>query len=111
MGAKAVDRLVDETNDDVYDALAEKYLNIGCSCMSPNTNRFELLDRAIDEYEVDGVVEVILQACHTYAIEAKNVKDFVKDNKKKAYISVETDYSTSDVGQLNTRMAAFVEML
>jgi benzoyl-CoA reductase/2-hydroxyglutaryl-CoA dehydratase subunit BcrC/BadD/HgdB len=111
MGAKAVEDLVDETNDDVFDALAEKYLKIGCSCMSPNDNRFKLLDRAIDDYQVDAVVDVILQACHTYAIESTQVKDFVNNKKSKPYISLETDYSTSDIGQLNTRMAAFIEML
>ncbi|HAO0652372.1 TPA: 2-hydroxyacyl-CoA dehydratase, partial [Escherichia coli] len=26
-------------------------------------------------------------------------------------IAIETDYSTSDVGQLSTRVAAFIEML
>lgn len=111
MGAKAIEDLVDEANPDVYDALAEKYLKIGCSCMSPNENRFKLLDRAMDEYQVDAVVDVVLQACHTYAIETQSVKRFVNDNKGKPYISVETDYSTADIGQLNTRMAAFIEML
>ena len=111
MGAKAIEDLVDEENPDVYEALAEKYLKIGCSCMSPNDKRFELLDRVIDEYKVDAVVDVILQACHTYAIETMNVKSFVNDNKKIPYISVETDYSTSDIGQLNTRMSAFIEMI
>ncbi len=111
MGAKAVEDLVDETTEDVYDALAEKYLKIGCSCMSPNHKRFEMLDRAIDTYQVDAVVDVILQACHTYAIETVNVKTFTNEKKDIPYMSVETDYSTSDVGQLNTRMAAFIEML
>lgn len=111
MGAKAVEDLVDESNEDIYDALAEKYLKIGCSCMSANPHRFDLLDRAINEYSADGVVEVVLQACHTYAIEATSVKSFVKDQKDRAYIAVETDYSTSDIGQLNTRMAAFIEMM
>ena len=56
-------------------------------------------------------MDVILQACHTYAIETQSVKKFVNDHKGKPYISVETDYSTADIGQLNTRMAAFIEML
>jgi len=110
MGAKAVEDLVDESNPDVYDALAEKYLKIGCSCMSPNPNRFKLLESSIEEYRVDAVVDVILQACHTYAIETHTVKSFV-NKMDKPYISIETDYSTSDIGQLNTRMAAFIEML
>ncbi len=110
MGAKAVEDLVDESQEDVYQALADKYLKIGCSCMSPNPHRFDLLDRALDDYQVDAVIEVVLQACHTYAIETTSVKRFVND-KDRPYMSVETDYSTSDVGQLNTRMAAFIEML
>ena len=63
-GAKSIDKLVDEENPDIYDALARRYLNIGCSVMTPNPNRLDLLDRLIDEYQVDGVVEMTLQACH-----------------------------------------------
>ena len=111
MGAKAIDRLVDETNEDVYAALADKYLNIGCSCMTPNPNRIDLLNRMIDEYQADGVVDVILQACHTYAVETLKIKRFVNGEKEIPYMSIETDYSQSDIGQLNTRMAAFIEML
>ncbi len=110
-GAKAIDELVDENCDDVYDALARKYLNIGCSCMTPNPNRIKLLDKMIEEYKVDAVVDVILQACHTYNVETLQIKRFVNNDKKIPYMSVETDYSTSDIGQLNTRMAAFIEML
>ena len=109
-GAKSVDELVDETGD-VYEALAKRYLNIGCSCMTPNPRRFELIDRLIDEYKVDAVVEVILQACHTYNVESYNVKKFVTEKKNIPYIGIETDYSTSDVGQISTRLSAFIEML
>ncbi|MBC3888153.1 2-hydroxyacyl-CoA dehydratase [Acetobacterium paludosum] len=110
-GAKAVEEMVDESNPDVYAALAEKYLNIGCSCMTPNPNRIKMLDRMIDEYQVDGVVDMILTACHTYNVETLSIKRFVNDKKEKSYMSIETDFSQSDVGQLNTRMAAFIEML
>lgn len=110
-GAKAVDELVDEKNPDVYDALARKYLSIGCSCMTPNPNRIKLLDKMIDEYKVDAVIDVILTACHTYNIETLSIKRFVNDKKNIPYMSVETDFSNSDIGQINTRMAAFIEML
>ena len=110
-GAKAVDEDVDEDAPDIYDALARRYLNIGCSCMTPNPNRFQLMGRLIDEYQVDAVVDVILQACHTYNVESYKIRRFVTEEKGIPYLSLETDYSTSDVGQLNTRMAAFVEML
>ena len=110
-GAKSIDKLVDEDNPDVYDALARRYLNIGCSVMTPNPNRLELLGRLIDEYRVDGVVEMILQACHTYNVESLGIRRFVNEKKGKPYISVETDYSQADIGQLNTRIAAVIEML
>ncbi|MBQ8804234.1 MAG: 2-hydroxyacyl-CoA dehydratase [Tyzzerella sp.] len=110
-GAKSIDQLVDEDNPDVYDALARRYLNIGCSVMTPNPNRLELLGRLIDEYKVDGVVEVVLQACHTYNVESFGIRRFVNEKKGIPYIAVETDYSQADIGQLNTRLTAFIEML
>lgn len=109
-GAKSVDRLIDEDTDDIYQAIADRYLAIGCSVMTPDTNRYELLDRLIDEYQVEGVVEMTLQACHTYNIEAKSIEKRVKA-KGLPYIHVETDYSQADVGQLDTRIAAFLEMI
>ncbi len=110
-GAKSVDELVDADAPDIYDALARRYLNIGCSCMTPNPNRIKLMDRLIDEYQVDAVVEVILQACHTYNVEAYNIRQFVTKTKNKPYIAIETDYSTADTGQISTRLSAFLEML
>ena len=110
-GAKSVDRLIDENDPDIYEAIARRYLNIGCSVMTPNPNRFELLNELIDEYQVEAVVEMTLQACHTYNVEAGKVGRFVREEKKIPYLHVETDYSQSDVGQLNTRIAALIEML
>ncbi len=109
-GGKAVEENVDESNPDVYDALAHKYLNIGCSCMSPNEGRMDLLRRKMEEYKVDGVVDMVLQSCHPYAIETYTVKEVVRDAGK-SYINIETDYSTTDIGQLTTRLSAFIEML
>ena len=110
-GAKSIDKLVDEENPDVYDALARRYLNIGCSVMTPNPNRLDLLGRLIDEYKADGVVEMTLQACHTYNVETLAIRRFVNEKKGIPYINVETDYSQADIGQLNTRIAAFIELL
>ena len=109
-GAKATERCVEETGD-VYDALTDKYLAIGCSCISPNDQRLKLLSEMVEEYQADGVVDVILQACHTYAVESLAIKRHVRDNHHIPYIAIETDYSTSDLGQLSTRVTAFIEML
>ncbi len=109
-GPKEKIELVDETIDPI-DAITKKYLNINCSVMTPNPNRFKALGEMIDEYKVDGVVEVILQACHTFNVESFNIKKYITKEKNKPYICIETDYSEFDTGQLNTRFNAFVEML
>lgn len=109
-GMKEIVDLVDETKEP-YEALAEKYLKIGCSCMSPNVNRLKLLSSLIDDYKVDGVIDVILQACHTYSVETFAIREFVNSEKNVPYMSVETDYSNMDTEQLKTRIAAFIEML
>ncbi|MDF7729573.1 2-hydroxyacyl-CoA dehydratase family protein, partial [Enterobacter hormaechei subsp. steigerwaltii] len=79
--------------------------------LSPNDQRLKMLSQMVEEYQVDGVVDVILQACHTYAVESLAIKRHVRQQHNIPYIAIETDYSTSDVGQLSTRVAAFIEML
>jgi len=109
-GIKEKIRLVDETKDPI-DALAEKYLSIPCSVMAPNDGRLDLISQLVDEFSVDAVIDITLQACHTYNVETHRIKKFVNEEKKIPYMNIETDYSTSDIGQLKTRMAAFIEML
>ena len=101
---------IDETKDPIT-AIAEKYLRVNCSVMSPNPGRLEALDVQIDEYQVDGVVEVLLQACHTFAIESDAVKRFVTEEKHIPYNAINTDYSAGDQAQIDTRLGAFIEML
>lgn len=108
-GAKQIDRLVKEDGDP-YEALTDHYLGIGCSVMTPNPNRLELLERLCREFKADGVVEMVLQACHTYAVETHSIRDFLKE-RNIPFLSLETDYSSGDLGQLKTRSAAFIEML
>lgn len=110
-GAKAIEENVDENAEDVYEALARKYLNIGCSVLTPNDNRIKLLGQMIDEYKADAVIDMDLQACHTYAVERLRIERFVTEEKGIPYMGLDTDYSQADVGQLSTRIAAFVEML
>lgn len=105
-GAKATERCVAEEGD-VYDALTDKYLAIGCSCISPNHQRLQLLSQMVEEYQADGVIDVILQACHTYAVESLAIKRHLRQQHDLPYMAIETDYSTADLGQLSTRVAAF----
>ena len=87
------------------------YLDIDCSVMSPNPGRLEALREMTDEYKIDGVIEVILQACHTFAVEADFVKQLVNKELGLPYLAIETDYSQSDTGQVGTRIAALLEII
>ena len=100
---------VDE-NMPVFDALAKKYLNINCSVMSPNDSRQGYIKEMIHEYQADGVVEIILQSCHTYNIEAHFIKRTV-EAEGIPYLMIETDYSKSDQGQIATRLEALLETI
>ncbi|MEG0128860.1 2-hydroxyacyl-CoA dehydratase family protein [Clostridium sp.] len=51
-----------------------------------------------------------LQACHTYAVESYSVKKVCQENSV-GFLNLETNYSSSDMGQVRTRLEAFVEML
>ncbi|GFN36848.1 double-cubane-cluster-containing anaerobic reductase [Tepidimicrobium xylanilyticum] len=109
-GYKGLDVMVDEEKDPIT-ALAEKYLSTPCSCMTPNNRRLDLIKRLVEEYSVDGVVDLTWQACHTYNIESYFVKNFVKDELNLPFLQVETDYSDSDIGQIKVRVEAFLETI
>jgi len=109
-GVKGLDLLVDEKESDPFLALARRYLQIPCSCMTPNDGRLDLLDRLINEYRVDGIVDLTLQYCHTYNIESRVIGEFVENGRGLPFLHLETDYSDSDVEQLRTRIEAFLEM-
>lgn len=101
---------VDETKDPIL-ALAEQYLSIPCSVMSPNPGRMEMLKEMIKEFSIDGVVDLTWQACHTYNIESYHVQKMVQDSFGLPFLHLETDYSESDTEQLRVRVEAFLEMI
>jgi benzoyl-CoA reductase/2-hydroxyglutaryl-CoA dehydratase subunit BcrC/BadD/HgdB len=109
-GYKAVYDQVDEEKEPLL-AIAEKYLRTPCSCMSPNTARFELVEELADEFKVDGIVDLTWQGCHTYNIESYSLKQYLQEKKHRPFLQIESDYSESDVEQLKVRIEAFLEMI
>jgi benzoyl-CoA reductase/2-hydroxyglutaryl-CoA dehydratase subunit BcrC/BadD/HgdB len=101
---------VDDTIDPVT-ALAEQYLAIPCSVMSPNPGRMEMLKEMIPAFSVDGVVDLTWQACHTYNIESFHISRLVQEDFNLPFLHIETDYSESDTEQLRVRIQAFIEMI
>jgi benzoyl-CoA reductase/2-hydroxyglutaryl-CoA dehydratase subunit BcrC/BadD/HgdB len=105
--------LVDETQTDLdgmMKAVPDRYYKIDCSCFSPNTERRENIVNLAKDYKVQGVVQNILQYCHTYNVEAKVIENTLSEMKIPS-IKIETDYSQEDTGQIQTRLEAFREIL
>ena len=102
--------MVDEDAPDILRAIAERYLKINCSVMTPNDDRFAATLEMAEKYQVDGVIECVLTACHTFNVESARVERAV-EGAGIPYMKVETDYSAGDMGQLETRIAAFIETL
>ena len=109
-GYKTLELQSDTELDDPIVALAQKYMEIPCSCMSPNPYRFELLERMLEEFRVDAVVDLTWQACHTYNVEAFAVGNLVRE-KGLPYLHLESDYSSSDLETLKIRIEALLEMV
>ena len=98
------------TLDAMVDDIAEKYLDINCACFTPNKGRLEDVVRMAKDLGVDGVVDYSLQFCGLYEMESNAVEEAVRDAGLPV-LKITTDYSMEDVGQLHTRVEAFLEML
>lgn len=108
---KSAVRQFQTDTEDVYQALADCYQNTACAIMAPNDLRFELINGLVHTYQVDGILDVTLQTCHPYTVERDKMSRFCEESLEIPYISIETDTGDSDVGQLATRIAAFIEIL
>lgn len=101
---------IEEGSGDPLMAIAKRYLQIPCACMTPNTGRFDVLKKQVASLQPDLVIDLVLQACHTYTVEAVKVESFVRDDLGTNYLKLVTDFSQQDLGQLKTRIAAALEM-
>ena len=108
-GTRSFWDLVDEDKDPML-ALAERYIKIPCSCMSPNDRRIDNILELAREFKIDGVVYYTLQFCHGYNIERYKVQQALK-KAGIPMLAIETDYGDSDLEQIGLRVDAFMEML
>ncbi len=99
------------SDGDPLTVLAERYLRVPCSCMSPNPGRMELVEQLVRDFRADGVIDLTWQACHTYNIESASLKKHVRNTSGVPFLQIETDYSASDTEQLKVRIEAFIEMI
>lgn len=109
-GERTAAMMIDPEAPDILRAIADRYLDINCSVMTPNDGRMENTLAMCEKYHVDGVVESVLQACHTFNVESARMQEAV-EGADIPYMKIETDYSNGDMGQIETRIAAFIETL
>ena len=96
--------------DGLLDALVERYLGIDCAIFTPNRSRLDHVRGMHDAYGAHGVLHYALQFCQPYLMEAGPVERAL-EGAGVPTLRVETDYGAEDVGQLRTRVEAFVERL
>ena len=99
-----------DQNKDPWEALAERYLEIPCACMTPNDQRVARIVDLAKQFDVQGVVYYTLQFCHAYNIERLHVQKALK-KEKIPLLAIESDYGDSDKEQIGIRIDAFLEMI
>ena len=112
-GSRYYDALVPEdceSVEEMFDAIATKYMDVNCACFTPNQGRIGDVLAMAKEYNADGIIDYALNFCATYQAEAFTVEKAARDAGI-PIMKIDTDYSAEDMGQLSTRVEAFLEMI
>ncbi|MCK9173879.1 MAG: 2-hydroxyacyl-CoA dehydratase family protein [Desulforhopalus sp.] len=98
------------TIDALIDAITDRYFKVDCAVFTPNNDRLQHIKEMVKAYNADGVIHYGLQFCQPYLMESIPVERALEDAEIPC-LRVETDYSMEDMGQLKTRVEAFIEQL
>jgi benzoyl-CoA reductase/2-hydroxyglutaryl-CoA dehydratase subunit BcrC/BadD/HgdB len=113
VGERGTQNLVDDSGTTVealMEALVDRYFKIDCAIFTPNEDRLEHIKSMAKAYNADGVIHYNLQFCSPYVVESYPVEQALIAGGIPA-IRIDTDYSQEDMGQLKTRVEAFIETL
>ncbi|MDA3970090.1 MAG: double-cubane-cluster-containing anaerobic reductase [Desulfobulbaceae bacterium] len=113
IGTRYFKDLVDETvtgMDNMLAALTDRYKEIDCSCFTPNNERITQVIKEFRDSGAQGIINYSLQFCHTYNIEEIRIRQAC-EAESIPYMFIESDYSPEDIGQLQTRVEAFLELI
>ncbi len=109
-GTQALTADTGKTVDELLDAVVDRYLKIDCAIFTPNASRVEHVLAMAKELGAQGVIHYGLQFCSPYQIEAGPVEKRLEKEGVPA-LRIDTDYGQEDIGQIQTRVEAFVERL
>ncbi|MCF6173471.1 MAG: 2-hydroxyacyl-CoA dehydratase family protein [Campylobacteraceae bacterium] len=103
---------LDGVNDEdtLMSKLMQRYSKVDCACFTPNTPRIDKILKMYKDRQADGVIYYTLSFCHTYNVESHLVGEALEKEGIPCLL-IESDYSTEDVGQIKTRVEAFLESL
>ncbi len=113
VGERGVRNLTDgsgETVEELMEAIVERYFKVDCAIFTPNPDRLEHILEMYEAYRADGVIHYCLQFCQPYLMESMPVERALEDRGIPT-LRIETDYSLEDIGQLKTRIEAFLELI
>jgi benzoyl-CoA reductase/2-hydroxyglutaryl-CoA dehydratase subunit BcrC/BadD/HgdB len=109
-GTRNLTSNVGETVDQLLDNIVDRYFEIDCAVFTPNHSRQDHIEQMAKDYRADGVIHYSLQFCQPYQIESGAVERNL-EAKHVPVLRLETDYSQEDVGQIKTRIEAFIERI
>jgi benzoyl-CoA reductase/2-hydroxyglutaryl-CoA dehydratase subunit BcrC/BadD/HgdB len=109
-GTRNLTRESGETVEEMLEAIVDRYFQVDCAIFTPNADRLDHIKEMVATYKADGVIHYGLQFCQPYLMEAIPVEKALEEAQIPC-LRIETDYSMEDVGQLKTRVEAFVEQL
>ena len=113
VGERGTRNLVSEqgtSRDQMLADIAGRYLDIDCACFTPNAERLDHIVEMARRLDADGVLHYALLFCTPYLVETHKVRERLKAEGI-PLLAIETDYSTEDMPQLETRIGAFLELL
>lgn len=97
--------------DDPYEALFRQFDERPvCACLHPTEARYEFLQELADAYRADAVVYLNIKYCHPFLYEAPIFKKKLEARGLPGIV-LEVGHDLSGLGQLRTRLQAFIEML
>jgi benzoyl-CoA reductase/2-hydroxyglutaryl-CoA dehydratase subunit BcrC/BadD/HgdB len=99
-----------ETVEQLLDNIVDRYFEIDCAVFTPNHSRKDHINQMARDYNADGVIHYALQFCQPYQIEAGPIERKL-ETEHIPVLRLETDYSQEDIGQIKTRIEAFVERI
>ena len=109
-GIKCFMGQTEENTGDPVRALAKRYLEIPCACMTPNERRLTAISEMVGRFAPDAVVDFVLTACHSYNVESYKIGRHVTETHGLPFLKIETDYSDNDEGQIRTKVEALLEI-